>query len=143
MLYFAYGSNMDEDQMNHRCPFAEKIATGFLSDHKLIISHKSKKWAGGVLSVKPETSKKVWGAIYDITQSDLDNLDYYEGWPKVYSRKILKVNVVNDLNQITGTKDCYVYFANKVEEGVKPSEDYLDLVKEAHEKNKTPFLLDL
>ena len=35
MKYIAYGSNMVEEQMAHRCPGAKLIGTGYLPNHRL------------------------------------------------------------------------------------------------------------
>jgi gamma-glutamylcyclotransferase (GGCT)/AIG2-like uncharacterized protein YtfP len=137
MYYFAYGSNMDEIQMTERCPFSVKRNTGSLLNHRLFFSHNSKKWKGGVLSVKPEPGKIVWGIVFEITPEDLQSLDYYEGYPRVYDRKLVNIDVVGSKTP----KECWVYFSKKIEENVIPSEDYIALVTEAHEKNKTLLLL--
>ena len=137
MYYFAYGSNMDENQMSERCPFSVKKNIGSLTDYKLFFSHNSKKWAGGVLSVKPEAGRLVWGTVYEITSEDLKNLDYYEGYPRIYDRKLVDINVKESKNK----KSCWVYFSKKIEENVVPSEDYVALVTEAHDRNKTLLLL--
>ena len=35
MKYIAYGSNMVEEQMAHRCPNAQLLGTGWLLNHRL------------------------------------------------------------------------------------------------------------
>ena len=36
MLYFAFGSNLDPDQMRARCPAHQVVGMAVLRDHKLI-----------------------------------------------------------------------------------------------------------
>lgn len=36
MLYFAYGSNMDEKHMKERCPYAQFVAVARLPEHRLL-----------------------------------------------------------------------------------------------------------
>jgi hypothetical protein len=51
MLYFAYGSNMDPDQMMERCPDAKLNGLGYLPDHILCFPRRSKNRGCGVSSV--------------------------------------------------------------------------------------------
>ena len=41
-LYFAYGSNLDAEQMKARCPTARPLRTARLADHRLGFTHYSK-----------------------------------------------------------------------------------------------------
>jgi len=39
-LYFAYGSNMDKDQMANRCPESNFAGTALLKDYRFIINRR-------------------------------------------------------------------------------------------------------
>ena len=53
MLYVAYGSNMDWEQMRARCPTARFVGIAELRDHELVFPRKSKKRRCGVASALP------------------------------------------------------------------------------------------
>ena len=52
MLYFAYGSNLDEAQMRARCPGARRVARAVLPHHALHFGNWSERWQGSVASVR-------------------------------------------------------------------------------------------
>ena len=78
MLYFAYGSNMDPEQMRSRCADARFVATGRLRDHVLCFPRHSVSRACGVASVIASPGHDTWGVVYRLTGSDLDALDRFE-----------------------------------------------------------------
>ena len=80
MLYFAYGSNMDEQRMKavNRCPSARFIFNAVLPGHRLVFTRGGD--AGSCAAdVVPDSAALVWGVVYDITDSDRQQLDAREG----------------------------------------------------------------
>src|SRR3990167_10380669 len=78
--YYAYGSNMDAEQMLKRCPqsiFQEKET---LSGYQFFINKR------GFASIRKKKNSQVWGIIYSISVSDENSLDRYEGYPKIYEK---------------------------------------------------------
>ena len=71
--YFAYGSNMDLSQMRQRCPEAVFVNIAKLSGYRFIINNH------GVATVIPKTVCNVYGITWNITSSDEELLDEYEG----------------------------------------------------------------
>src|SRR5436309_7522291 len=47
MLYFAYGSNLDPEQMSARCPSHRVIGLAELKEHRLVFPLFSPRWGGG------------------------------------------------------------------------------------------------
>lgn len=86
MLYFAYGSNLDEDQMLRRCPEAELVGPAMLPNHVLCFAGFSPAWRGAVASVKRLDGWRTDGLLYSLNPLDLMRLDAYEGHPTVYGR---------------------------------------------------------
>jgi gamma-glutamylcyclotransferase len=80
MLYFAYGSNMNWQQMQERCPSARFFGVAWLPDHKLAFTRKSIKRGCGVADAVPTQGQKVWGVVYEITDRDVIKLDKSEGY---------------------------------------------------------------
>lgn len=131
MLYFAYGSNMDFDQMRKRCPSARFVAKAKLEAHRISFPRWSKKRNSGVASVEPVNGEDTWGVVYQIDELDLGALDHKEGFDpnrapndNYYNRR--EVRVLRD-----GNKDdpltVLIYIA--VAEGAfKPNTKYLDTI---------------
>jgi hypothetical protein len=80
MLYFAFGSNLDPDQMLARCPAHKIVGMAVLRDHKLIFPIFSTGWGGGVASLQGSHGNDVWGMLYELGDEDLRTLDGYEGF---------------------------------------------------------------
>ena len=81
MLYFAYGSNMDPDQMRRRCPTSRFEGTAILPDHKLEFTLRSRRRRCGVANVVPTQYSSVFGVLYRINGShDWKVLDLAEGF---------------------------------------------------------------
>jgi gamma-glutamylcyclotransferase len=79
VLYFAYGSNLDVDQMLMRCPTARPLVRARLRDHRLEFTHLSRRWGGGAADILPHPGESVWGALYVLDPADLAKLDRFEG----------------------------------------------------------------
>ncbi len=80
MLYFAYGSNLDCEQMRQRCPSVRLVCVAKLKDHRLVFPRKSQKRNCGVAGVEPRSGFDVWGVVYDIYDVDIGKLDDSEGY---------------------------------------------------------------
>lgn len=127
VYYFAYGSNMDAPQMAQRCPNANKIGIGILLNHKIITSHYSPSWDGGVFSVAPNSTTDVKGVIYDVTPSCVSSLDHFERYPKIYSKQ--EITIIDENNK--GKEySCLIYISN-FNEDIAVSARYLDVCQSA------------
>ncbi len=73
MLYFAYGSNMDQKQMEERCSGAKRIGKGILRGYKFALDEV------GVATVTPQDGSIVEGVLWEITPANRDSLDIREG----------------------------------------------------------------
>lgn len=82
MMYFAYGSNMNVDQMARRCPGAEIIGTAKLPAHHLVFK--------GVADCVPG-GKYIDGVVWNINIQHLYTLDRYEGYPHLYDSRSASV----------------------------------------------------
>lgn len=101
MLYFGYGSNMDEEQMKRRCPGSKYIGIGVLHKYKLV----ERLYA----DIERDDSDTVYGALYEMTASDLKSLDKYEGYPVRYTR--YETEIETDGKEVTAivyqmTEEC-------------------------------------
>ena len=88
MLYFAYGSNLNHQQMkNIRCVGSEYLKSIFLKDYKLLFCHPNKLNKYGYGNVVKKKGSKVPGAIWEITKKHEKILDRYEEFPHSYQKK--------------------------------------------------------
>ena len=128
--YFAYGSNLDLRQMKMRCPLSKLVSKGSLSGHSLTFNKYSGGWDGGVADVIRDEDSEVWGLVFEISESDLERLDRYEGYykdkPSLYER--WKAVIDTPDGQVS---DVWVYTVVKKQEFVKPTLEYLQIIKDA------------
>ena len=128
--YFAYGSNLDLSQMKRRCPECRLISKGSLSGHSLTFNRFSNGWGGGVADVIQDQDSKVWGLVFEISDSDLERLDRYEGYHKdqtsMYERWKAVIDTPN--GQIS---DVWVYTVVEKQKYVQPTLEYLQIIKDA------------
>ena len=125
-LYFAYGSNLDTAQMRARCHYAEVLAVGHLPDYWLDFTRYSKMWQGGVADIVMSEGKEVWGLVYKVTESGLELLDEYEGYPVAYTRFQARIET-----QSGSLQNVWVYTIEKKKEFVPPSSEYIGIIKHA------------
>lgn len=88
-LYFAYGSNINLDQMARRCPNAEVVAPVALNGYRLLFRGDFPNH--GVATIMPAPTKQVKGLLWRLTPECEQNLDYYEGFPHLYEKKNVTV----------------------------------------------------
>ncbi len=79
VLYFAYGSNLDPEQMASRCPSARPAFTAQLQQYRLDFTYFSARWSGGSADVVRHFGESVWGIVYELDPADLPRLDRFEG----------------------------------------------------------------
>lgn len=124
-LYFAYGSNLLKEQMSLRCPKSKPLMEAVLLNYELIF--KSNKHGRGVADVVSKIGGRVHGALYEITASDMRNLDRFEGHPNVYVRQTIKINTVE------GEKESIIYIMRPDFTFKYPNQDYLDKIIKGYE----------
>jgi gamma-glutamylcyclotransferase (GGCT)/AIG2-like uncharacterized protein YtfP len=114
MLYFAYGSNLNIDQMAARCPCAVPVAPFDLVDHELVFR--------GVADIVPKPGARVVGGLWRITKECEAALDRYEGVASgLYRKEFVTV-------EVGGSEErALVYMMNADEVG-PPSRGYLSTI---------------
>lgn len=127
VLYFAYGSNMDEAQMKTRCPSAVLLHAARLSKHRLAFVGRSERWGGAIATVERSKKARVWGLLYSVTEHDLDVLDLYEA---IYTRVDVRVKDRNERKH-----DAVTYVLNGKPYGI-PSDLYVKQIARAYSKHK-------
>ena len=116
MLYFAFGSNLNQKQMKRRCRDSKYIGCYSLKNYKLVF--RNYFLGGGVADVEKKKNSSVLGAIYKISKKDEKELDIYEDFPKTYIKKYFR---------LLGKKVMFYYMPKKTKH-VLPSKRYLNLI---------------
>lgn len=102
-FYFAYGSNIDMDQMDRRCPDCNLIETAKLEGYRFDID------AVGFATIVRDESQVVYGVLWEISDNDLYRLDRYEGVATgCYQHESIDVELTNGDKQT-----ALVYISNR------------------------------
>lgn len=130
MFYFAYGSNMNWEQMRQRCPSACVVGIALLPDHRLAFTRKSMKRKCGVADAVQEDGRKLWGVVYKIDDHDLSRLDNCEGYKagqseSAYCRRECLVLLDGHEKQ---PLIVWAYFANRQPNPPLPNAEYKELI---------------
>ncbi|MDE6666350.1 MAG: gamma-glutamylcyclotransferase, partial [Ruminococcus sp.] len=88
--YLAYGSNLNVEQMKHRCSDAKPIGTAWIHGYQLLF--KGSK-TGSYLTIEKAEKSKVPGAVVEVSAADARRLDLYEGYPNFYYKKEMELPV--------------------------------------------------
>ena len=144
MLYFAYGSNLEPQQMRQRCPGHTVVGLAELRDHKLGYPLTSHDWGGGVVSLSVAHGDSVWGVVYELTEADLATLDRYEHFVaagdqhNLYDRETVSVQLVRaDDGSFPRRLRAWTYLARSANPS-PPSRRYLDTILAGARHHKLP-----
>jgi len=106
-LYFAYGSNMDMQQMNTRCPSAKFVGISNIKNFDYYIDDR------GVASLRPKVGATAYGILWDIRDpDDWRRLDFYEGVRHDYYRR----HYIQD-EDLAGDQSCAIYISTTATTG--------------------------
>jgi gamma-glutamylcyclotransferase (GGCT)/AIG2-like uncharacterized protein YtfP len=119
--YFAYGSNMDEQQMNDRCPGAVLVGKAQLAGYRFIINSR------GVATIVSAPEHTVYGLVWQINRGHEASLDDSEGVRfGTYTKQCMPV-----LNDDGTTEHVLVYVASDDETGKSARQGYLEKILRA------------
>ena len=122
--YFAYGSNMDTEQMSQpeRAPSAEKVETAKLTGYEFFINER------GVANIRKKDGGSVFGVVFHISDEDEKALDKREG-----------VQYGTNAKEHLPSLDAFCYIAANTTESHKPRDGYLEkIIKAARDNNFPP-----
>jgi gamma-glutamylcyclotransferase len=124
MNYFAYASNLNKKQMQSRCPESKPMFVAVLPNYKLIFSGWSREGHGGKATIKSFRGEKVRGAIYEVTDACMRQLDKFEAG---YTR--LNVTVFNEDNEAV---QAVTYIKAGQLEETQPSKEYAEIMRQGY-----------
>lgn len=113
-LYFAYGANLNRDNMAWRCPDAVTVQPFYLLDWRLAFS--------GVATIQPRPGDRVPGALWAISDADEQALDIFEGWPSLYRKETVRQDSI----------DFMVYVMNS-DPPAEPSGGYVATIAQGYQ----------
>jgi gamma-glutamylcyclotransferase (GGCT)/AIG2-like uncharacterized protein YtfP len=138
-LYAAYGTNMSPEQMRQRCPHSPAVGTGWLTGWRLTFGGEDLGWEGALATIVEDPGAQVFVMLYDVTDTDAEQLDQWEGADAgLYDKIRLRVHTLD------GAELAWVYVLNGYEGGL-PSARYLGLMADAAEEAGAPddYVTDL
>lgn len=122
--YLAYGANMSVDMMMKRCPKAKLLGTGILNGYRLMFKGTPPNSYG---TIEPWEGFCVPFVLWEITPADEKSLDRYEGYPRVYKKRTVELDLCGD-------KITAMYYSKPETERVNPpSEHYVNVLWQAYE----------
>jgi hypothetical protein len=144
--YFAYGSNLDAEQIAKRTPFAKLVGRAVLKNYKLTFVTYNYSWRGGVANVEPSEGDVVYGLLWHFTDDMLTKMDRFEGHPTTYKRHEVDVQQVTsgEIAALPDTIKACVYEIQdplKVHDFYPASDRYYNQIKAGYEKHNMPVVL--
>ncbi len=132
--YFAYGSNLNTDQLKERGVSIKSSQKVKLPEWNLAFTIYSDSWGGGVGDILPSKDEIVEGVVYRIDRESVRQLDHYEGRNLkddmevgMYRKQYIPVKMED------GWRTVLTYVVNrsiehKLKVNLKPSEEYMDTI---------------
>ena len=126
LLYFAYGSNLNMEQMWNRCSGSYTVCNATLENYRLEFKSPFKRH--GVATIEKDKLQSVPGSLWSINRKDLAALDRYEGFPTLYDRINVTVTTGNgDKIQAMTYRICHPYA-----KPTKPSSVYYNCIADGY-----------
>lgn len=131
MLYFAYGSNLDEESWKLWCKTEgydpasiEPLGRAWLPDHELVFHYQSRLRRGGALDVQLRRGAVVPGALFRV--HDWEGLDAKEGVPGGYYRHDSVTALTDEGRGHAAT--TYRVCVERMGDFVAPGREYTEMV---------------
>ena len=133
-LYIAYGSNLNLEQMKHRCPTAEVVGKTTLENYRLRFRG---RFTTAFATLEPAEGRSVPVLVWKLKAEDETRLDRYEGFPTQYRKEMLSVAVNGE------TVDAMIYIMNERFPYRQPSGSYYQVILDGYtELGFDPMILD-
>jgi len=123
---------MDPAQMAERCPHSPMRGSGWLEGWRLAFGGEELGWEGALATVFEESGQRVFVVLYDLSDSDEESLDQWDGVSLGFYRKA-KVRV----ETMDGDVLAWLYVLNAYEGGL-PAARYLGIMADAAESAGAP-----
>ena len=122
--YLAYGSNLNVNQMAHRCPNARAVGTGAIPGYELLF--KGSK-TGAYLTIEKAADSFVPVAVWAVTPEDEAALDRYEGCPNFYYKKEIAITMRETVGGKLRAVKAFAYIMHEDREPALPRGEYVNI----------------
>lgn len=130
-LYFAYGSNLLRERLLARCPNLTFVGLATLAAHRLTFDKVSSD-GSGKCTFEPDDAGEVSGVLWEVLESELEDLDLAEGAGNGYERCRLTVLHADRKSEVL------TYRATDFRPDLPPYDWYLALVVAGAKQQKLP-----
>jgi len=137
LYFFAYGANMNPQQMHQRCRDFKVVTIARLPCYRIGFFGHSKIWDGAQATIVRDPLHEVWGVVYELSDMDLERLD---AWQDVRMDGTgpyfhYPVRVAGNDGRIYTT----LFYEKTIQgEPQKPSQPYLDFIVTGAEAHRLP-----
>lgn len=121
ILYAAYGSNINLEQMAYRCPNSTVAGTAMLKGYELQFWHHA--------TVEQNADAEVPVLLWELDSQDERFLDKYEGWPKYYRKESITLELNGE------SVEAMVYIMNGDRPLESPTAQYYDIIEQGYREN--------
>lgn len=128
--YVAYGSNLNIEQMRMRCPWARVIGIGALEGYRLMF--KGSK-SGAYLTIEPHEGTIVPVVAWEVTADDEAALDRYEGFPRFYYKKEMKLPIKGIRSGKVRERTVFAYIMREDRPYGRPSDHYVNVCRQGYD----------
>ncbi len=118
--------------MARRCPHSPRAGTGWLNGWRLTFGGEDLGWEGALATVVEDRNARVFVVLYEVSDSDEEALDQWDGVTLGYYSK-LRVRVTT----LDGDVLAWLYVVNDYEGGL-PSASYIGIMADAAEAAGAP-----
>ena len=125
-LYLAYGSNLNKQQMQVRCPESKVVGTAYIEGYRLLFKGSR---TGSYFTIEKQKGRRVPVGVWAVSKRDELHLDFYEGYPSFYYKKNLKVRLTETGEEV----DAFVYIMDEERPLGLPSKDYVRVCKQGYD----------
>lgn len=115
--YMAYGSNMNIEDMKLRCPAAKVVGRRYLNGYRLMFNRYA--------TIVEDKNSSVPVFIWETSDNDENQLDIYEGYPKLYHKETIKGLIEGEWEEIM------VYVMNEFVPTL-PTKEYFNTILSAY-----------
>lgn len=125
-LYIAYGSDMNLEEMNQRCPKSQVYGKYKLDNYKMTFRGK------GHANMEESEGGSIPILIWKITKECERELDKYKGYPDYYTKKEIPLEINGKILK------ALVYFMTMQKDDSRkdPSQEYFNTIRQGYIDNK-------
>ena len=132
IYYVAYGSNLDTERMERRCPEAKIVGTSEIKGYRLLFK---RSLTGCYATIEQDANCSVPVLVYKMSENDEFRLDRCEGYPRYYYKDSFLLTVKSLRGRrLKEPRSCVAYIMHEYRKLGQPGEDYYELIERGYER---------